>query len=107
MRIQSKIVASLVAMLACGSAFATEEDNKTIQSVGVQSGGPSYVVFNEPLAVGCQFTLIYLPAQSTDSGKQMLAVLLSAQAAGKGVARIIYSQDTSGNCTASLISVGP
>lgn len=104
MKLKSKAVVATVSIMACMSAFAASENNKTIQSVGVQAAGPSYVVFNEPLTVGCQFGLVYLADPSTTQGKAMLAALLSAQAAGKGVARIDYTQGTDGNCTATIVA---
>jgi hypothetical protein len=99
--------AFIVASLSSASVFATTENNKTIQLVGVQGNGPSYVTFNEALTVGCEFGLIYLPDAGSAGGKAMLAALLSAQASGKGVQRVDYAQAADGTCTASVIAVGP
>lgn len=107
MKLKSKAAIAFFSVLACTSAFATSESSKTIQQVGVQSNGPGYVIFNEPLTVGCSYTLVYLPDLSTSSGKAMLAALLSAQASGKGVSRIDYTQAADSTCTATIVSVGP
>ncbi|WP_266160261.1 hypothetical protein [Dyella silvatica] len=110
MRFVNKLttMVAVIAMIASVPAFATTEWNKTIQAVGtVQDGGASFVIFNEALSVSCQGGLVSLADPSTNGGKAMLAALLSAQAAGKGVQRIDYSQVASGACAASMIVVGP
>ncbi|MET3650313.1 hypothetical protein [Dyella japonica] len=100
------MLAGVTALLTVSAAFATSDNNKTIQQVGVQYNGPGYVVFNEPLSVSCQYGLVYIPDVSTASGKAMLAVLLSAQAAGKPISRLDYTQAADGTCSAAIIAAG-
>lgn len=107
MRLHKKIpgVVSLLAMTASLPAFASniDENGKTIQFVGSQNNGPSYVAFNEPLQVTCLFNTVYLPDPSSAYGKAMVAILLNAEATNRKV-RVVYSQATDGTCTASLIA---
>lgn len=100
------MLAGMATLLTVSSAFAASESNKTIQQVGVQYNGPGYVTFNEPLTVSCQYGLIYIPDVGTAPGKGMLAVLLSAQAAGKPISRLDYVQNGDGSCTAQIVASG-
>jgi len=100
------MLAGMAALLTVSTAFAASESNKTIQQVGVQYNGPGYVIFNEPLTVSCQYGIVYLPDVSTAPGKAMLAVLLSAQSAGKPISRVDYTQGSDGNCTAAIVASG-
>ena len=100
------MLAGMAALLTVSSAFAASDSNKTIQQVGVQNNGYGYVIFNEPLSVSCQFGLVYIQDVSTATGKAMLAVLLSAQAAGKQITRLDYTQAADGSCSASIVTAG-
>jgi len=97
------IVAAIAAAFLSSSVFAADESGKTVQQVGSQNSGTSFVVFNEPLQVGCLYNTIYLPDPNSAYGKSMLAILLTAESSGRGV-RVVYSQASDGTCTASLIA---
>ena len=105
MKLKSLAAVALVSLLSSGVALATTENTKTIQQVGVQTNGLAYVLFKEPLAVACSYSLVYVDL-STTPGKGILAVLLSAQSSGTGIARIDYTQGTDGTCIASIVTSG-
>lgn len=101
MKISALLVGSLVAA-ASFQASATEDYNRTINTVGATSG-QAYVEFKEGLSYACKFGIVYLPDPNTGPGKSMLAVLLAAQARSATIATISYSADAGNFCTASNI----
>ena len=99
MKIKAMAALALVALLTCASAFATEDDNKTIQAVGVGVNQSVYVTFNEPLQATCAYNTINLGDPNSAYTKALLAIVLTAEASSKPV-RVVYD----GTCTATLIS---
>lgn len=99
MKIAVSLLAGLLA-LTSAQAFAAEDANRTISSVGVQ--GLGYVQFKEGVSQPCQFGTIYLPDLSQYNARGMLAVLLAAQSNGLQVT-VTYDINGSGFCTASKV----
>jgi hypothetical protein len=90
------------AALASFSASATDDYNRTINSIGATSTG-AYVDFKEGVSSPCVFNIVYLPDPNSGAGKSMLAVLLGAQSRGATLAAVSYSVDAGNTCTATNI----
>lgn len=103
MKVKATATLALAALLACASAFATEDDNKTIQGVGVGLNQSVYVTFNESLQVTCAYNTINLGDPNSAYTKALLAIVLTAEASSRPV-RVVYNPQSDGTCTATLIS---
>lgn len=84
-------------------AMATVEYNKAIAHVGVQ-GSMGYVTLSVAPSAGCNWGGVYLNV-TTDGGKALLSLLLTAYASGRPLSRIDYTKAADGTCTADLIEM--
>jgi len=93
-------------------AQAQEDDNRTVQAVGVSYSSAStptsaaYFSVVEGLSLSCLSGVIYVDL-TVDFGRGALAQLLSAKSTGQMLTRIVYSQDSSTNlCWLSMAQIG-
>jgi hypothetical protein len=84
-------------------ANATTQNFVTIDRVGVQFTN-LYVRFTTSLTLSCNWGALYLDI-TTDKGKAILSVLLTARAAGIQLSRVDYTMDGSGLCTIDLVEI--
>ena len=95
---------SVVFILISASSFATTENLKSVDRLGVQ-GDNAYFTVKEGFSQNCKWGNIYLNI-STHFGKAAYANILSAKASGKKLSRIDYSQSADGEqCNLSLVEV--
>ena len=95
-------IASLGLMIATPS-MAASDSNVTVTSVGSQ-GGTAYIQTSTTASNGCPFQTIYIDV-STESGRAMFAIALTARASGRPIARIDYTGGGSATCVATLIQL--
>jgi hypothetical protein len=106
LRVRSKVVFLAFALLAgisSAPAGATIEYTKTIDHMGVQFTN-LYVHFTTAFSVSCLYGNLYLDI-TTDKGKAILSVLLTARAAGIQLSRVDYTMDGNGVCTIDLVEI--
>jgi hypothetical protein len=96
-------VGALFAANLSGPANATSELSKTIDHMGVQFTN-LYVRFTTPFTQSCSYGNLYLDI-TTDKGKAILSVLLTARAAGIQLSRVDYTMDGNGLCTIDLVEI--
>lgn len=92
--------ASLLVMVPIAAKADTTDYNMTLTRIGVQSGS-AYMFFASPPSQTCNFGAIYIDL-STDSGKAMYSLALTAKVSKTPFYRIAYSV-ANGYCTATLI----
>ncbi len=84
------------------TALSEEDYNKTVTDIGIQKENTAYFKVSEGWKINCSYGVMYFE-NNTDFGKAALSVLLTAKSTGKKLARIVYSQSSSGACQMSLV----
>lgn len=102
-RLFSLFVTALFTASLPAPASATTQNFVTIDRVGVQFTN-LYVRFTTALTLSCNWGALYLDI-TTDKGKAILSVLLTARAAGIQLSRVDYAMDGSGLCTIDLVEI--
>ncbi len=90
-------------LMVATPAMATTDSNVTVTSVGSQ-GGTAYIQTSTTASNGCPFQTIYIDV-STESGRAMFAIALTARASNRPIARIDYTGGSGANCVATLIQL--
>ena len=90
-------------LMVATPAMAATDSNVTVTAVGSQ-GGTAYIKTSTTASNGCAFETIYIDL-STESGRAMFAVALTARASGRPIARIDYTGGGGATCVATLIQL--
>jgi hypothetical protein len=97
------IVAAFLGLMVATPSMAASDSNVTVTSVGSQ-GGTAYIQTSTTASNGCPFQTIYIDV-STESGRAMFAIALTARASSRPIARIDYTGGGSATCVATLIQL--
>ncbi len=75
-----------------------------VVTLGVQaSGNQAYFRYNN-IDTSCLYSYMYINT-STDGGKALYALVLSARVSGIHLARVYYTIDSNNKCTADIIQL--
>jgi len=85
-------------------AMAATDSNVTVVAVGSQVGTGGYIQISPAPSGNCTFNNIYIDT-STDAGRGILAIALTARASGRPIARIDYTGGGGATCNATLIQL--
>ena len=99
-RLKIFAAASLLIVAPIAANADTTDNNMTLTRLGVQSGS-AYMFFVSPPSANCMFGAIYIDL-STDSGKAMYSLALTAKVSKIPFYRVSYSV-ANGYCMATLI----
>ena len=91
-----KMAMAFPGLMIATPAMAATDSNVTVIAVGSQVGTGGYIQISPAPSGGCTFNNIYIDT-STEAGRGILAIALTARASGRPIARIDY---TGGGCTA-------
>jgi len=94
----------LLGMLVATPAMAATDANLTVLAVGSQSSVGGYIVVSPTTSGSCPGNLIYIDT-STDSGRGMLSIALTARASARPIARVDYTGGGAGICNMTLIQL--
>jgi len=98
-----KIGIAFIGLMITTPAMAASDSNVTITAVGAQ-GGTGYIKTSTTASNGCAFETIYIDV-STESGRAMFAIALTARSSGRPIARIDYTGGGGATCNATLIQL--
>jgi len=96
-------MAFLVLMFAT-PALAATDSNVTILAIGSQGGVGGYIIVSPNTSGSCPGQIIYIDT-STDVGRGILAIALTARASGRPIARVDYTGGGGATCNATLIQL--
>jgi len=95
---------TLLALLVPMPAMAATDGNVTVIAVGSQMGTGGYIQIGSATSGGCPSNIIYVDT-STDAGRGILAIALTARASGRPIARVDYTGGGGAMCNATLIQL--
>jgi hypothetical protein len=85
-------------------AMAATDNNVTLLAVGSQVGSGGHIQVSPATSGNCAANLIYIDT-STEEGRGILAIALTARASGRPIARIDYTGGNGTICHATLIQL--
>jgi hypothetical protein len=99
-----KIGIAFIGLTIATPALATTDGNLTILAVGSQGGVGGYIQVSPNTSGNCPGQIIYIDT-STEVGRGIFAIALTARASGRPIARVDYTGGGSAVCNASLIQL--
>jgi len=99
-----KIGVAFLGLMIATPAMATTDGNLTIIAVGSQGGVGGYIIVSPNTSGNCPGQVIYIDT-STDVGRGIFAIALTARASGRPIARVDYTGGGGTVCNASLIQL--
>lgn len=99
-----KIGMAFLGLMIATPALAATDGNLTIIAVGSQGGVGGYIQVSPNTSGNCPGQIIYIDT-STDVGRGIFAIALTARASGRPIARVDYTGGGSTVCNASLIQL--
>lgn len=105
MKIKAILIFLSTFILARQANAVDDYARKTITTIGIVESGDGYFRIAEDWAIDCsrvQGVMNY--KLNTDFGKMVHSTLLAAKLSGKGISRIVYSNDGS-KCNVALLEI--
>jgi len=100
----AKIGVLLLGCVVSTPAMAVTDSNVTITDVGAQMGSGGFIKVSPAASGNCLYNTIYIDT-STDAGRSILAIALTARASARPISRIDYTVASGGTCNATLIQL--
>jgi len=91
-------------LMVATPAMATTDGNLTILAVGSQGGVGGYIIVSPNTSGNCPGQIIYIDT-STEVGRGIFAIALTARVSGRPIARVDYTGGGGSVCNASLIQL--
>jgi len=95
---------AFIGLMIAMPVMAATDNNVTIISVGSQMGTGGYIIVSPNTSGSCSGQIIYIDT-STDAGRGILAIALTARASARAIARVDYTVGSGGVCNAALIQL--
>lgn len=97
-----KIYVALLSVFVSFNVLSLTDETRLITSIGSQNG-KTYFTISPPASTTCLWNVLYVDS-SVLAGRLQYALLLSAYSVGKGLTRIDYTVNSSGECWVSLLN---
>ena len=99
-----KMAMAFIGLIIGVPAMAASDSNVTVIGVGSQAGTGGYIIVSPGTSGSCSGNIIYIDT-STEAGRGILAIALTARASGRPIARIDYTGGGGATCNATLIQL--